>query len=158
MVVAPAAKRSRIALLYLIFAVPLASIGVYATSVMFASPMPENNVAVATSSEWYRAGETVVFTITNNSTKTVTIENHCPGESLAVYRRNGSEWVRLHAQASPTKCAGESRDFSIPPHSYITSDYSAWPQLFTQPGQYRIVAEVTGTDAAPATEFNIAQQ
>jgi hypothetical protein len=100
-------------------------------------------------------GETISFTITNNYNSPLYVLNNCPNEPLAVYRLQDSSWVRQHDTASLEECPTEDRQVSVAANAVTSGDFSAWHNLFSQPGKYRVVAYVEYYNALPYQEFEV---
>lgn len=103
----------------------------------------------------YLVGETISFTLRNNYNSTVYVEDECPEEPLMVYQQKGDDWVRIHDKATASSCVGKERRISIAPYSKQSGTFDAWPNLFKNPGTYRIVAHVDYFNAAPYEDFEV---
>lgn len=103
----------------------------------------------------YVVGDTVTFTLKNNFNSTVYVADECPGEPLAVYRLEGSTWVRVHDETSVTSCESKDRQIAIPPNTERAGSFAAWKNLFATPGKYRVVAYVDYFDAMPYQDFEV---
>lgn len=103
----------------------------------------------------YLQGETVSFSIKNNFDSSVYVINGCPGEPLAVYKRVNSKWIRIHDQASESDCPEEQRKVSVAAGTTVNGNFKPWHNLFSEPGNYRIVAYVENYNALPYQDFEV---
>ncbi|PIZ62693.1 hypothetical protein COY17_02125 [Candidatus Saccharibacteria bacterium CG_4_10_14_0_2_um_filter_52_9] len=117
--------------------------------------LPVGSIELSVPYSKYAVGETVTFSIKNNFNSQAYVTNSCPAEPLAVYRQDGSKWVRIHDQASEGDCPDEQRQVGIPAGGTTNGNFAAWPNLFSQPGKYRIVAYVQHYNALPYQEIEI---
>lgn len=103
----------------------------------------------------YMVGETISFSIINNYNSSIYILNNCPSEPLAVYRQENGVWVRQHDQAVEESCPSEQRQVSVAPGDRADGNFNAWPNLFSQPGKYRVVAFVEYYNSLPYQDIKI---
>ncbi len=103
----------------------------------------------------YLVGEPIIFTFKNNFNSSVYVTDDCPNEPLAVYKLEGTTWVRIHDVALSDSCANKDRQIVIPAGGQRVGDFSAWKNLFATPGKYRIVAYVEYFDAMPYQDFEV---
>lgn len=141
----------------LLVIIPFALGGYKATRSLFAAPVaiPSNYLSVGVEQPEYQVGQVVTATITNDSSIDLYVNNNCPGEPLAVYRREGKKWVRVHATASVAHCQGQPSDYKIPANTTISVDYRYWPQLFAQPGRYRIELPAEFARQTPMVDLSV---
>lgn len=117
--------------------------------------VPTGNLILSIPYKKYIVGESIAFAITNHYNSTVYIENDCPGEPLAVYRKTGDDWKRLHDQSQPESCKNKERQIAIAPGGVRSSNFDSWPNLFKEPGMYRVVAYVGYFNTAPYQDFEV---
>lgn len=103
----------------------------------------------------YLVGESVAFTLKNNFNSPVRVTNDCPGEPLAVYKLDGKNWVRIHAQASSDSCKQKERQITIPAGGQQSGNFDEWKELFANPGTYRVVARVQYFNSMPYQDFKV---
>lgn len=115
----------------------------------------EGNVELAVPKARFAVGEDVSFTMKNDLETSIFIINGCPKEPLHVFRWNGKTWDAVHATTTKSYCEGQSRMIEIPAKRSVTYSYRAWPELFAQPGYYRIVASVEQYVKYPYADFEI---
>jgi|GEM_PF-1504027 len=126
-----------------------------ATSLTRTHGLPFGKIKLTIPYSKYIVGEKVNFTIINNDNSSIYVLNNCPFEPLAVYRLINSVWVRQHDQASTGSCSSEHRQVSVAPAGRVSGDFSAWRNLFSKPGKYRIVAFVEYYNALPYQDIEI---
>ncbi|KKS29559.1 MAG: hypothetical protein UU89_C0018G0001 [Parcubacteria group bacterium GW2011_GWC2_42_11] len=121
--------------------------------------LPSGHIELMMSKSAYQLGETVEFTVVNRFPTTVYVTNHCPNEPLNVYRWEGEQWVVLHDTVLGGKsvCASEERNVAIPTEGSRTYNFSDWPNLFKEPGVYRIALVVDHYIDIPFEDFVILQ-
>lgn len=149
--------RYRLAVPYIAAFAVLAGVGYQLTTSLSAETITAGSVTVSTDKVVYRLGDTVRFTIKNDTSTPVIISNNCPSEPLEVYRQVEGQWVRLRDEvAFDSKCQGEPRQFTVRPSGGTASaTYCYWDNLFDQPGRYRIIVPLLGLQDRPQTEFNV---
>lgn len=103
----------------------------------------------------YLVGEPITFTLINQYNSAIYITNNCPREPLAVYKQQDNHWVRIHANTSSANCLGGDRQVRVAAGGEQSGSYSNWPELFAQPGKYRVVAYVEYFNAAPYQDFEV---
>lgn len=103
----------------------------------------------------YLVGEAISFSIENRFNSAIYVTNDCPNEPLAVYRKEGERWVRLHDKTSIDECPNQERQVIIPANSTVNGSFAPWKNLFNKPGTYRIVAHVEYYNALPYQELEV---
>lgn len=107
----------------------------------------------------YELGEQIVFTITNHFPAPVFVTNQCPREPLNVYRHENGHWKQLHATAdSDAECYEEERNVAIESESSRSYNFDDWPQLFREPGVYRVAAQLDHYGDIPFQDFVIMEE
>ena len=117
--------------------------------------LPVGGIELSVPYSKYVVGETVTFTIKNNFNNSIYIVNNCPSEPLAVYRQAGNKWVRIHDQASVGACPEEQRQVSVTAMGSTNGNFAAWPHLFDQPGNYRVIAYIENYNSLPYQDFSV---
>lgn len=117
--------------------------------------MPTGAVQLSIPYKTYLVGEPITFTLTNNYNSPIYVSNGCPGEPFAVYRKEGGAWTRIHAETAAKDCLQKDRQIKVAAGATQSGSYADWPGLFTNPGQYRIVAYVEYFDVAPYQDFEV---
>jgi hypothetical protein len=119
--------------------------------------LPSGHIELEMSKTAYQVGETVEFTVRNHFPTTVYVTNHCPQEPLSVYRWEEEKWVELHdiAQGGESTCTSQERNVAIPTENSRTYNFSNWPNLFKEPGVYRIALVVDHYTEIPFQDFVI---
>lgn len=118
--------------------------------------LPSGHIELELDKDVYEVGEAVAFTVRNHFPTTVYVANHCPNEPLNVYRRVHDSWVALHATARENaECYGQERSVAIPPSGSRSYDFGDWPDLFQEPGVYRIAMVVDGYLEIPFRDFRV---
>jgi hypothetical protein len=148
-------KKSFMPLTVMVFSV---LVGYYITHAIFAAAPVAKGISISTDQLQYNVGQNVIVTLSNTNSQNAYVKNNCPDVPLAVYRLQGGKWVGLHKLASVTKCQGEPSSYKIPAGRSIKTDYSYWPDLFSQPGEYKIVANIENYSNGPTAEFQVISQ
>lgn len=117
--------------------------------------LPVGSIELIIPHSQYVVGEPITFQIVNKMNADIYVQNKCPTEPLEVYKQKGTTWVRLHETTSEKNCPKENRQVAIPASSTMTGNFLAWPNLFKEPGKYRIVALVEHYNAIPYQDFEI---
>ncbi len=118
--------------------------------------MPAGAIQLNVPYKTYLVGEPITFTLTNNYNSSIYVSNDCPNEPLAVYRQDSAgTWVRIHAKTDLKNCVQKDRQIKVASGKQQSGSYADWPDLFAQPGKYRIVAYVEYFDIAPYQDFEI---
>ncbi len=118
--------------------------------------LPTGDVTLSILYSKYVVGESVNFTIKNNYNSSISILNNCPAEPLAVYRQaSDGSWIRQHDYASYGACSTEQRQVSVAAGQSVSGNFDPWPNLFVNPGKYRVVAFVEYYNALPYQEFEV---
>jgi len=120
--------------------------------------VPHGSIEISVPYSRYLAGESISVTVTNNFSTPISITNGCPNEPLAVYRLEGNTWQRIHDVATDGICDSELyryRTIDISPQKSVTTTFDDWPNLFKEPGRYRIALQVHYYNAVPFQEFEV---
>lgn len=120
--------------------------------------VPAGSVQLSIPYKTYLVGEPITFTLVNNYNGTIYVDNECPNEPLAVYRKEKSKWVRIHAETTDDKCHESDRQIRVAAGGQQSGSYANWPDLFKEPGQYRVVAYVEYFDIAPYQDFEVIEK
>ena len=121
----------------------------------FAAAPAATGISIGTDKSLYTVGEDVTVTLSNMTLSDVYVKNNCPYEPLSVYRLENTKWVSLSVSDSASKCAGEPSSYAIPANKSVKTGYHNWPDLFTAPGTYRIVANIESYSQGPSAEFQV---
>jgi len=145
----------RWAIFYVVFvAVAVGAFFVVANRIRTYS-IPSGALQLSVPYKKYVVGESISFTLKNNYNSTVYVEDDCPEEPLAVFMRQGDDWVRVHDKATAASCSGKERQIAIAPYGQRTANFDAWPHLFEKPGTYRVVADVEYFNTASYQDFEV---
>ena len=120
-----------------------------------AAPLSGGAIQITVGQPSYTAGQTIRFTIRNDSESTISVPNNCPDAPLEVYRLEQSGWQRQHAYANDDKCINAPRSYSVASGSSVSATYIYWPELFAQPGRYRLVVPLLQNLTKPEVEFDV---
>jgi len=142
---------------YLLVAALVGVVGYQLLSYSQAEPLPASGLVLTVEKFQYKPGETVRFTLRSNLDQTVYITNNCPDQPLEVYRNENGQWQQLHSATDAAKCQGEPRSYPVAPHAEVSATYRYWPDLFTQPGHYRLQAPIEQYQDKPTVEFDVLQ-
>lgn len=117
--------------------------------------LPAGYIDLEVSKTKYQVGEDVVFTVINRFPTDIYVANNCPGEPLDVYTWKNKKWQQIHATAKDpdSVCYEQDRRVEVAPNSSITYHYKHWPDLFKEPGVYRIAMRVDHYDEVPFQDF-----
>ncbi|MEP7205286.1 MAG: hypothetical protein ABI716_03785, partial [Candidatus Saccharibacteria bacterium] len=87
----------------------------------------------------------------------IQLTSHCYDFPLHVYRYGQDTWQQLQPQArSAASCSeGDTSPISVPPNGQRVIDATAWPQLFSQLGDYRVVATLNQDNVIVYCDFEI---
>ncbi len=140
---------------YILLIMLLVFIGIWASHQIGEEELPPGHVAVSVSKTKYKLGETVVFTVKNNFSVPIYVNNYCPSEPLNVYRWENTEWKRIHYKTDKSSCSGQTRQITIPPNGAKEYSYKDWAKLFDQAGRYRIAAVIEHYEALPFQDFEV---
>lgn len=145
---------------YILLIASLVSVAIYFYNKHDDDILPPGNIELKVSKERYQPGEVVKFSVTNHFPSTIHVPNSCPEEPLNVYKWNNDEWVQIHDQAKDkdSTCYRQPRRVAIEAESTLQYDYSDWPNLFANPGVYRIVMEVEHYENYPFQDFVILEK
>lgn len=116
---------------------------------------PSGQIQLVVSKTQYTVGDTITYTIKNGLTNSITLVNNCPQEPLHIYQWINSSWVRIHDTANVSVCTNQPRQLDIAAGGTITKDLSAWPNLFSKPGIYRLVAFADNYANIPYVDFQV---
>ena len=142
-------------LIYIIILSAVIYLAVLAATEIRVHVIPSGSVQLSLPYSKYVAGETIGFSIKNNYNSSIYLTNSCPVEPLAVYYKQDGNWVRQHDFASEDSCSDEQRQVSVNPGGTVNGNFDAWPNLFAQPGQYRIVAFVEYYNSLPYQDIEV---
>lgn len=119
--------------------------------------IPSGYVELTVSKTQYQLGEPVEFTVINHFPTTIYVTNHCPKEPLHVFRWENNEWVEMHdeAESPDSECYKQERNIAIAPESSRAYNFNDWPNLFKEPGVYRIAMTVDHYGDIPFQDFVI---
>ena len=118
--------------------------------------LPSGYIELEVSKEKYELGETVEFILKNHFPTTIYVTNECPKEPLNVYRWVDEKWIELHDTAKDSgECYSESRNIAIPSEGSRKYNFSDWPNLFREPGVYRIATAIDHYNDVPFQDFVI---
>ncbi len=118
--------------------------------------IPSGSISVSTNYSKYLVGEPVTFTITNNFNSTIYVNNNCPDEPLEIYKfQTDGTWIQVHDDTVTSECKDSDRKIVVAPNDSATGSYERWPNLFKEPGRYRIVAYVEFYNELPYQDFDI---
>jgi len=106
--------------------------------------LPYGEIELVTEKNGYQLGEEIVFTVINHFPTTVYVTNHCPDEPLHVFKWENEDWKQIHdtAQNSDSACYKQERNVAIAPESSRSYNFNDWPNLFNEPGLYRMAMEI----------------
>lgn len=117
--------------------------------------IPAGNIKLSVTKQHYKMGEAVQFTIKNNFTSQVYVNNACPEEPLLVYKWDGRQWTGVHKTIAKSLCKDQKRQIVIAAHESTEGSYVLWQELFNTPGLYRIVAVVNNYNGLPFADFEV---
>lgn len=102
--------------------------------------LPSGSIELLVSKTKYQLGEVVEFTVVNHFPTTIYVTNQCPGEPLNVYRWQDKKWIQIHDTSKDEggECSSQERDVGIMPEGSRGYNFKDWPNLFKNPGVYRI--------------------
>lgn len=119
--------------------------------------LPSGFVDLKVSSTQYNIGDSIDFTVYNYYPVEIFVLNQCPNEPLHVFKWNENKWEQIHAKADKenSSCSKQSRKIAIPANGSLTYNFNDWPDLFTDPGVYRLVMSVDHSNDLPYQDFRI---
>jgi len=118
--------------------------------------LPPGSIELTVGKTNYELGEPITFTVTNHFPVAIYVTNGCPREPLSVYRWADDHWTELHATAeSDAECYGEERNVAIPSEGSRSYNFDDWPNLFSEPGVYRIATAIDHSSDIPFQDFVI---
>lgn len=116
--------------------------------------LPSGSIELSVDKSKYQQGEVVEFTVTNHFPVPVYVTNQCPREPLNVYRWQNTAWVQIHATAKEDgECYTQERDVAVASEATRSYNFSDWPDLFSEPGVYRIAAVIDHYSEIPFQDF-----
>lgn len=116
---------------------------------------PSGTVQLRIPYDKYLEGETITFAVTNNYNSSISVANNCPEEPLAVYKLVGNTWKRIHDKAKAKDCKAKSRFIEIPAGETVRSNFGAWPNLFDEPGKYRVAVFIEYFNSVSYQDFEV---
>lgn len=119
--------------------------------------LPDGNIELLINKTKYQLGETVEFTVINHFPTTIYVTNQCPKEPLNVYRWQNQKWIQIHDEATSedSECYSQERNVGILPENSRSYNFKDWPNLFKEPGVYRIAMTVNHYGDLPFQDFVI---
>jgi hypothetical protein len=121
--------------------------------------IPSGSISLTTDYAKYLVGDTVSFTIQNNFNSTIYVNNNCPDEPLEIYKyQTNGTWTQVHDEKITSECKDSDRQIVIAPNDSVTGNFSRWPDLFKEPGRYRIVAYVEYYNELPYQDFEVIEK
>ncbi len=116
---------------------------------------PVGSIELKVSKTRYKPGETVSFSVINHFPTTIYVTNRCPQEPLDVYKWQDKQWKQIHdsAKDEDSQCYTQPRRVPVAPSSTLTYNFKDWPDLFKNPGVYRIVMKVEHYKGYPFQDF-----
>ena len=142
-------------LIYIIILSAVTYLSVLAATGIKTRILPSGSVQLSLPYSKYVVGESISFSIKNNFNSSIYVINNCPTEPLAVYYKQNDKWVRQHEKASEEDCSDGQRQVSVKPGDTVNGNFNDWPNLFLQPGQYRIVAFVEYYNSLPYQDIEV---
>ena len=119
--------------------------------------LPSGFVELKLNKTKYQLGEQISFRVINHFPTPIYVLNQCPSEPLHVFKWNGESWIQLHdkTQDADSECYQEPRNIAIASEGQREYNFDEWPNLFTQPGVYRIAMNIDHYDDIPFQDFVI---
>ncbi len=119
--------------------------------------LPSGYISLELGKTEYQLGETIEFDVINHFPVNIHVANQCPSEPLHVYRWENDEWVQIHdtAEREDSECYTEPRTIVIPADGSRGYDFDDWPNLFSEPGVYRIAMTIDHYGDVPFKDFKI---
>lgn len=148
-------KNKRLIIIGSVILLVIVVVGLWAGLRVKTRLIPNGNVSLSSTYSKYIVGEDISVNINNDFNSTIYFDNNCPDEPLDVYRLENTTWVRIHAKADENKCQQNTNKEGIPPNEARDVSFAAWPDLFSEPGKYRVVAYVEYYDQLPFTDFEV---
>ncbi|MDO8265964.1 MAG: hypothetical protein Q7T41_03410 [Candidatus Saccharibacteria bacterium] len=131
----------------------------YLGSKIHTRSIPSGSITLTTDYAKYLVGDTVSFTITNNFNSTIYVNNNCPDEPLEIYKyQTNGTWVQVHDEKITSECKDSDRQIIISANDSVTGNFSRWPNLFKEPGRYRVVAYVDYYNELPYQDFEVVEK
>lgn len=120
--------------------------------------IPPGYVELKSNKSHYEPGDPIEFTVTNHFPVPVYVINECPKEPLNVYKWQGDEWIQIHDTAdTKSECYEQERSVSISPEGARSYNFSDWPNLFENPGVYRIAMAIEHSGDIPFADFIVTE-
>jgi hypothetical protein len=126
---------------------------VFASYKIRTNKLPVGYVDLSLNKISYNVGEPVIFTISNHLSSQIYLNNNCPDEPLSVYKWVNGAWVPVHSLANKKLCEDQPRKIVVPEESSVSGDYNNWPELFKEPGKYKIEVVIFNYNARPYQEL-----
>ncbi len=119
--------------------------------------LPSGHIVLSVGKEKYQLNDKITFQIENNFPNTIYVINNCPEEPLNVYKWVDNNWKQIHdtAKDKNSNCYKQPRRIAIGARSSIKYDFEDWPNLFKEPGVYRLVMKLDHYDDLPYRDFVI---
>lgn len=119
--------------------------------------LPSGHIVLSVGKEKYQLKDKITFQIENNFPNTIYVINNCPEEPLNVYKWVDNNWKQIHdtAKDKNSNCYKQPRRIAIGARSSIKYDFEDWPNLFKEPGVYRLVMKLDHYDDLPYRDFVI---
>jgi hypothetical protein len=103
----------------------------------------------------YQVDETISYQIKNNFNSSIKVPSNCPNEPLAVYKLVNTSWVRQHERVDGDNCLGSNNIIIVASGGIIKGDFGLWHNLFSEPGKYRVVADIDSNGVLPYQDFEV---
>jgi hypothetical protein len=119
--------------------------------------LPSGYIDLKISKEYYELDEPVEFTVVNHFPTKIYVSNQCPKEPLHVFKWADDSWTQLHEEAvgGESKCINQPRSVEIAAEGSRTYNFNDWPNLFKDPGVYRIVMAVDHSPDLVYQDFQV---
>lgn len=112
-------------------------------------------IQLSVSKTKYVVGQTISYTLKNELTVPIVEINHCPSEPFHTYQWTNFNWVRIHDKTNPKNCLNTPKEQKILENKTITGNFNNFPNLFSKPGIYRIVAYADNYDGLAYADFEV---
>lgn len=119
--------------------------------------LPSGHIELKLDKVEYQLGENINFQVVNHFPVGIYVINQCPSEPLYVFRWENDEWIQIHdkVEDADSECYLEPRNILINSEGGREYDFHEWPNLFKDPGVYRIALAIEGYDDIPFQDFKI---
>lgn len=119
--------------------------------------LPSGHIVLSVGKKEYQLKEKITFKIENNFPNTIYVNNNCPEEPLNVFKYEDNKWKQIHdtAKDKNSNCYKQPRQIAIGANSSIKYDFEDWPNLFKNPGVYRLVMKLDHYKDMPFEDFVI---